>query len=80
MSDSPLATNLCPRLVELEAGKTYAYCQCGHSRNQPFCDGAHKAHGGEPLIFKAERTEAVNLCCCKATNDAPYCDGSHNVL
>jgi uncharacterized Fe-S cluster protein YjdI len=26
----------------VEAGKTFALCRCGASRNKPFCDGAHK--------------------------------------
>ena len=44
-----------PAKVELEAGKTYAWCSCGHSAKQPFCDGTHKAHPGfVPLVFKAE--------------------------
>ena len=28
--------------VELAAGD-YWWCACGKSKNQPFCDGAHKA-------------------------------------
>ena len=27
----------------VEAGKTYYWCACGRSANQPFCDGSHKA-------------------------------------
>ncbi|EQD48225.1 Iron sulfur domain protein-containing, CDGSH-type domain protein, partial [mine drainage metagenome] len=27
--------------------KVVAVCQCGLSRNKPFCDGAHKATHGE---------------------------------
>tara|TARA_A100000164_G_C21513673_1_gene588184 strand:- start:21 stop:326 length:306 start_codon:yes stop_codon:yes gene_type:complete len=30
-----------PFLVQLEKGKTYAWCQCNSSANQPFCDGSH---------------------------------------
>ena len=29
-----------PQLVK--AGQTYAWCACGQSKNQPFCDGSHK--------------------------------------
>jgi CDGSH-type Zn-finger protein len=31
-----------PYAVKLEKGKTYAWCQCAGSKNQPFCDGSHK--------------------------------------
>ena len=52
-----------PVKIELEAGKTYAWCACGRSAKQvgkwdqagssfalqPFCDGSH-AHLGMPLV------------------------------
>lgn len=28
-----------------EPGETYALCRCGHSKNPPFCDGAHVSTG-----------------------------------
>jgi CDGSH-type Zn-finger protein len=31
-----------PSGVELKAGKTYLWCACGLSGNQPFCDSSHK--------------------------------------
>ena len=31
-----------PIKVRLEAGKTYYWCACGLSRNQPWCDGSHR--------------------------------------
>ena len=31
-----------PYAVKLEKGKTYAWCQCAGSKNQPFCDGSHE--------------------------------------
>ena len=70
-----------PAKVELEAGKTYAWCTCGHSAKQPFCDGTHKAHEGfAPLVFKAEEKKTAFLCQCKHTKTPPYCDGSHKSL
>ncbi len=68
--DNPLA-------VELEEGKKYAWCTCGLSQNQPFCDGLHKGKGMSPQVFTAEKTETKYLCNCKETKNGPFCDGSH---
>lgn len=69
-----------PYVVELKAGKTYAWCCCGRSQKQPFCDGSHKETSLQPLMFKAEKDGKAFLCGCKATDKAPYCDGSHKAL
>jgi CDGSH-type Zn-finger protein len=65
---------------ELEAGKTYYWCACGRSANQPFCDGSHKAVGMAPKAFAAEKTGTAYLCGCKHSKNAPYCDGAHKSL
>ena len=69
-----------PIKVALEAGKEYYWCQCGRSKNQPFCDGSHKGTGITPIKFVAEKTTEEYLCRCKQTADAPYCDGTHAKL
>lgn len=69
-----------PFAVEVESGKTYWWCACGRSKNQPFCDGSHKGSGFEPVKFAAERSERVWFCGCKQTADAPRCDGTHKRL
>jgi LAO/AO transport system kinase len=79
-----------PTCVTLEAGKTYAWCTCGLSDKQPFCDGQHKSaayeENGETIMpFKslkitAEETKEVWLCNCKQSKNPPYCDGSHKHL
>ena len=79
MSDAVVAQKA-PFVVELEAGKTYAWCRCGRSGNQPFCDGSHKATTLEPLMFKAEKDGKAFLCGCKSTGNPPYCDGTHKSL
>ncbi|XP_041258255.1 CDGSH iron-sulfur domain-containing protein 3, mitochondrial [Onychostruthus taczanowskii] len=68
-----------PFPVELQAGKTYGWCACGHSKRQPFCDGAHKkeAPGLSSLRFTPSRSGPALLCGCKRTRSPPYCDGSH---
>ena len=80
MAEDPIAAQLGPYPLEVEAGKRYFWCRCGRSEKQPLCDGSHKDTGIEPLAFTAERTETVNLCGCKDTGDSPFCDGSHNLL
>ena len=43
MSDAtPNVPQKAPIKVAVEAGKTYYWCTCGHSKSQPMCDGAHK--------------------------------------
>lgn len=81
-----------PACVQIEAGKTYAWCTCGLSEKQPFCDGTHKRieptinELGEAVMpyrslkFQSEKEEEVWLCQCKQTKTPPYCDGSHKHL
>jgi len=69
-----------PKSVELQAGQTYAWCACGKSNNQPFCDGSHSGSSFKPVVFKQETTETKFLCMCKQTNNSPFCDGTHSSL
>ncbi len=66
-----------PKPVELESGKTYAWCACGESSNQPFCDGSHKGTEFTPKMFKAEESKTAYMCMCKHTEGQPFCDGTH---
>jgi len=66
-----------PIKVDLEKGKKYAWCACGRSENQPFCDGSHKGTEFKPLIFEVEEAKTKAMCVCKQTKNAPFCDGSH---
>ena len=76
--DKPHVAARCPASIELESGKKYAYCTCGLSASQPFCDGKHAGSDFRPLVFIAEETKTAYFCQCKHTANAPYCDGSHN--
>jgi CDGSH-type Zn-finger protein len=80
-----------PAEAELEEGKTYFWCACGHSKQQPFCDGTHKevnktlasdsaAEKYKPIRISPEASEKVWLCMCKQTKTPPFCDGSHKTL
>ena len=69
-----------PKAVALEAGNEYAFCRCGRSAKQPFCDGSHVGTAFTPLTFRPERSEQAHLCMCKRTGNAPYCDGTHTSL
>jgi|TARA_Y100001949_G_C15774996_1_gene238068 CDGSH-type Zn-finger protein len=66
-----------PIEFEVEKGKSYAWCVCGKSNKQPFCDGSHKGSEFKPVVFKAEETKKIYFCVCKQTNNRPFCDGSH---
>jgi CDGSH-type Zn-finger protein len=69
-----------PIKEELEEGKKYAWCACGLSATQPFCDGSHRGTDFTPVVFSADKSEAAFLCACKRTANAPYCDGTHAKL
>ena len=80
MSDKPVIAQKAPFPVEVEAGKTYFWCACGRSANQPFCDGSHKGTGLAPVKHVAEKDGRVFFCGCKASGNGALCDGSHNRL
>ena len=80
MSDEPKIAGKQPVVVELEAGKKYAWCTCGESSKQPFCDGAHSGTSFKPHVFTAEKSGPAHLCMCKHTANVPLCDGAHGSL
>ena len=80
MAKTPIIAQKAPFPVEVEAGKSYFWCACGQSANQPFCDGSHKDTGITPVKYTAEKSGKVFFCGCKASANQPRCDGSHNKL
>ncbi len=69
-----------PIPIEVEAGKSYFWCACGKSANQPFCDGSHKGTEFGPVKWTADGAGRKFFCACKQTDGAPFCDGSHKNL
>lgn len=80
MDDKPIIADTEPKAVELEKGKKYAFCSCGRSANQPFCDGSHSGTSFTPHVFTAEKAGQAYLCLCKHTGSIPFCDGTHSSL
>ncbi len=78
--DKPLVAQSIPYFVDVDEGRSYKWCACGRSANQPFCDGSHAGTGIEPVSYIAETTGRMRFCGCKATGSRPICDGSHNSL
>ena len=77
---TPHVAQKAPYAFELEAGKTYYWCQCGQSKSQPFCDGSHKGGEFSPKAFEAQKSGVAYLCGCKQSQNAPFCDGTHKSL
>ncbi|MBI5200377.1 MAG: CDGSH iron-sulfur domain-containing protein [Elusimicrobia bacterium] len=76
---------LCPQkapYVKEEAAGTKAWCSCGHSKNQPYCDGSHGREntGMRPVVFNFTEPKKVAWCGCKKTKTPPFCDGTHKTL
>ncbi|MCP4329000.1 MAG: CDGSH iron-sulfur domain-containing protein [Alphaproteobacteria bacterium] len=76
----PVSPQKEPYPATVEAGKKYAWCACGLSSTQPFCDGSHKVTDLTPVVFTAEKDGEVYLCGCKHTANKPFCDGTHGRL
>ncbi len=80
MSDKPVIAQKSPIPVDVEEGKSYFWCTCGKSDNQPFCDGSHKDTSFAPMKWTAEKSGKKFFCGCKMTSGQPFCDGTHNGL
>ncbi len=76
----PVVAQKAPYGVDVEEGKSYFWCACGKSANQPFCDGAHQDTDILPVKYEAGESKKVFFCGCKQTADQPMCDGAHNAL
>jgi CDGSH-type Zn-finger protein len=79
-ANRPHVAQKAPCAVDVVAGKTYWWCACGLSKNQPFCDGSHKTTPFVPTRFDAIESKKVWFCGCKQSASAPLCDGTHKTL
>ena len=48
-------------MKQLEEGKTYAWCACGKSENQPWCNGAHVGSEFVPKVFNAAESKTAAI-------------------
>ena len=79
MSD-PVVADKRPVVMKLEPGKSYWWCSCGRSRDQPFCDGSHAGTDFEPVEFTVDEAKNYALCACKHSEKVQFCDGTHSGL
>ena len=70
-----------PFVMEVEPG-SYAWCSCGESEKQPYCDGSHarKNTGMKPVRVTIDTKKTVAWCGCKESANKPFCDGTHSKL
>ncbi len=70
-----------PYVIDEKPGEKW-WCACGHSKNQPYCDGSHKTLGGgiTPMRVEIKEPGKKAWCGCKHTKKPPFCDGSHSRL
>ena len=79
MEKLPKITQKSPYITNEEAGKR-AFCTCGLSSKDPYCDGSHKGTGFSPEIVILEEEKKVAWCGCKHSSKGAFCDGSHKNL
>ncbi len=68
-----------PYVVVEKEGKK-AFCTCGLSSKDPYCDGSHKGTGFSPEIVEITGNKKVAWCGCKHSSKGAICDGSHKNL
>ena len=66
-----------PYVLDMKSGN-YAWCACGLSKKQPFCDGSHSPTNIRPILTHIDEDKKVAWCGCKASNKKPFCDGTHS--
>lgn len=77
--DEPVIADKKPCVLDLEPGN-YAWCACGRSAKQPFCDGSHAGTNFVPVRFTVDAPCKMALCACKHSKNSYRCDGTHSTL
>lgn len=72
----PVSPQVAPYAVDVVEGTRYAWCSCGLSASQPWCDGSHTGTGFEPIEFVAPISGTFYMCGCKKSDNKPYCFGN----
>jgi CDGSH-type Zn-finger protein len=75
----PKIASRTPYVLDVQPG-TYAWCACGQSKKQPYCDGSHAGTAFSPMIEQVKVARKVAWCGCKHSIKKPFCDGTHNKL
>ena len=78
MKDPKIAQKM-PYVMDMKAGK-YAFCTCGESNKQPFCDGKHAGGEFRPEIMVLEEDKKIAWCGCKNSKKGAFCDGTHSKI
>jgi len=79
MNKLPKIVKKSPYIVN-EKCRKIAFCSCGLSNKDPYCDGSHKGTGFSPKIIEIKEEKKVAWCGCKKSNKGAFCDGSHKHL
>lgn len=59
-----------PVQIEMEEGKTYYLCACGHSKKYPLCDGSHRDEetNEKSMPYTADASKTVTYVNQKVTD------------
>ena len=82
MATEPKIAQKSPYVLDEKTGTSRAWCACGLSTTQPFCDGTHQKEntGLMPIVLKITQDETIAWCGCKQSKNKPRCDGTHETL
>ena len=79
MEKLPKIVQKSPYIVDEKAGKK-AFCTCGLSSKDPYCDGSHRKTRFSPKIIELTEDKKVAWCGCKYSKKGAFCDGSHRQI